>query len=221
MTTSQAYEHFIIKINEGATTDKLSCDKGRFAVLFNNEQNRLIESFLDRRFEDDIRYIQRILVDDLKISSSANHLDHQDFPLPTNFFDLSNVYAKASNDFCKRQKISLFEIKDENRNQVLSDEFSKPSFKFREAPYSIASDKVKVYTNNDFKVDEIIISYFRYPVQIGLVDSENPESDFNDNNPEFDDKLVNRIIALCASAFFVSTDDPKYQIEKVNAAQKL
>lgn len=46
MTTTQAYQNFIIKINENATTDNLSCDKGgRFVVLFNSEQNRLIESF--------------------------------------------------------------------------------------------------------------------------------------------------------------------------------
>ena len=34
MTTTQAYQNFIIKINENATTDNLSCDKGRFVVLF-------------------------------------------------------------------------------------------------------------------------------------------------------------------------------------------
>lgn len=221
MTTNQTYESFILKINESATTDKLSCDKGRFVRLFNNEQNRLIESFLDRRFEDDIRYIQKILVDDHKISSSKNHLDHQDFPLPEDYFDLSNAYALATKGSCQRQKISLFEIKDENRNNILSDEFSKPSFKYREAPYSIASDKIKVYTNDEFQVENVLLSYYRYPVQIGLKDSENPESDFNSNNPEFDDKFVNRIIALCASAFYLNTDDQKFQAEKANAAQKL
>lgn len=221
MTTNQTYENFIIKINESATTDKLSCDKGRFVVLFNNEQNRLIESFLDRRFEDDIRYIQKILVDDHKISSSTNHLDHQDFQLPTNYFDFSNAYALATKDSCSGAKIDLFEIKDENRNNILTDEFSKPSFKFREAPFSIASDKIKVYTQKDFKVNDLILSYYRYPVQIGLQNPENPEGEFNGNNPEFDDKFVNRVIALCASSFYLNTDDAKYQAEKVNAAQKL
>src|SRR3990172_9771774 len=104
MTTNQTYQSFIIKINESATTDSLSCDKGRFVNLYNNVQNRLIESFLDRRFEDDIRYLQRILVDDLKISSSVNHLDHQDFALPINYFDFSNAYALATKGECAKVK---------------------------------------------------------------------------------------------------------------------
>jgi hypothetical protein len=65
------------------------------------------------------------------------------------------------------------------------------------------------------------MSYYRYPVQIGLKDPDNPESDFNSNNPEFDDKFVNRVIALCASAFYLNSDDQKFQIEKANAAQKI
>lgn len=221
MTTKQFYESFIIKINESATTDNLSCDKGRFVVLANNVTNRLIESFLDRRFEDDIRYIQKILVDDYKVSSSTFHLDHQDFPLPENYFDFSNAYALASKGECKKQKIDLFEIKDENRNNIMTDEFSKPSFKFREAPFNIASDKIKVYTAKDFSVDDLILSYYRYPVQIGLVNPEDPESDFNNKNPEFDDKFMNRVISLCASEFYLNTDDGKFQAEKANSAQKL
>jgi len=221
MTTNQTYQSFIIKINESATTDSLSCDKGRFVNLYNNVQNRIIESFLDRRFEDDIRYLQRILVDDLKISSSQDHLDHQDFKLPENYFDFSNAYALATKDTCKKAKIDLFEIKDENRNNILTDEYSKPSFKFREAPFNIASDKIKVYTGQDFQINDLVLSYYRYPVQIGLIDSENPESDFNNKNPEFDDKLMNRIIGLCASEFYLNTDDGKSQIEKANASQKI
>jgi len=221
MTTNQAYQNFIIKINENATTDNISCNKGRFVVLYNNVQNKIIESFLDRRFEDDIRYIQKILVDDKKLESSDIHLDHQDFKLPSDYFDFSNAYALGSKDKCFKKKIDLFEIKDENRNNILADEFSKPSFKYREAPINIASDKIKVYTLNDFKVDELILSYYRYPVQIGLLDEEDPEGDFNDSYPEFDDKLVNRIISLCASEFYLNSDDQKFQVEKLNAAQKL
>ena len=220
MTANKAYETFIIKVNENATTDNVGCDKGRFAVYYNINQNRLLESTLDRRGEDEIRYVQRLLVDDLKITSSSSHLDHQDFELPKNYFDFSNIYALASKGICKRKKIDLYEIKDENRNQILSDELSAPSFKFREAPFTIASDKIKVYTNDDFAVENVILSYYRYPQQITLADEFNPESDFN-TDPEMDDKFVNRVIDLAVSDFFLSQNDPKYQAGKINAAQKL
>lgn len=220
MTSERAYEIFIIKINENATTDNVGCDKGRFSTYYNINENRLIESILDKRGEDEIRYLQKLLVDDVKIKNGDTHLDHQDFELPKNYFDLSNIYGLASKDKCINQKIDLYEIKDENRNQVLSDEFSKPSFKFREAPYSIASDKVKVYTNKEFDMSGIVMSYYRYPQKIELEDLSNPESNFK-TNPELDDKFVNRVIDLTVSDFLLSQSDARYQALKVNAATKL
>jgi hypothetical protein len=220
MTTEQAYNRFIIKINENATTDGLSCDRGKFVIFCNNATNKKIESCLDRKFDDDIRYIQKILVDDKKLSSSNTHLDHTEFIIPNDFFDNSNLYILASKGNCKKQKLDCYEIKDDDRNNILRDTFQSPSFKYREAPYHIASDKIKIYTDNDFTIDNAILSYYRYPVQVGLVDSEDPESRFNNNNPEFDDKFMADVISLCASEFFLNSDNQKYQAEKANAIQK-
>ena len=219
-TTSQAYERFIIKINENATTDRVSCNKGKFVILFNNNTNRYIEYTLDKRFEDDIRYIQSIRVDDLKLVASKKHLDHEEYPIPKNYFDFSNLYIRGTKDKCS-DKIDCFEIKDEDRDNILRDDFQSPSFKFREAPFLISSNKIIVYTVGDFKVDSAYLSYYRYPKQIGLTNPENPESGFNLNNPEFDDKVVNRIIDLCASEFYTNTDDQKFQVEKANAISKI
>lgn len=219
-TTEQAYNKFILKINKNATTDGISCDKGRFVLIFNEAQNKFIEHILDKKFEDDIRYIQQILVDDKEISPSATHLDHQDFELPKDFLDLSTVYGFASRDKCNKQKISLFEIKDDNRNEIMRDEFNKPSFKFREAPYHLSSNFLKVY-KDDFKYTSLRLSYYRYPIQIGLINQDNPEGNFNSQNPEWDDKTLDRIITLAASEFEFNNESQKYQATKVNAAQKI
>jgi hypothetical protein len=219
MTTAKAYEYFIIKINENATTDQVSCDKGRFERLYNNHQNKLIEFILERRFEDDIRYIQQILVEDKKLTSSNNHLDHQDFELPKDFFDFSNLYIQAIKGECK-DKVDCFEIKGDDKNNILRDSDNNPSFKHRETPFTISSSKIQIFTAGDFTIDSAYFSYYRYPQQIGLVNPQNPESDFNSNNPEFDDKFVNRVIDLAASEFFQNNNDQKFQIAKVNAIQK-
>lgn len=220
MTTEQFYNGTIIKLNENATTDKISLDKGRFCVLANNVMNRLIEVFLDRKFEDDIRYIQKILVPNLSILSSKVSKDFTEFSLPKNYFDFSNVYANASKGQCSNKKVDCFEIKDDDTNAILRDPYNKPSFKHRETPFHLASDKIIIYTSDDFTIDRAFLSYYRYPTQIGLIDPDNPESQFNENNPEFDDKFMNRAIDLCAAEFLLNTDDPKYQAEKQNAITK-
>jgi len=220
MTTNQTYESFILQINANATSDNLSCDKGKFTVMYNNEQNRFIENLLDRKFEDDIRYLQQILVSDKEITSSMSRLDSTYFDLPKNYFDFSNVYALASKGKCQKQKINLFEIKDDDRNLILFDSNNNPSWKYREAPFSIQSGKVKVYKDDKFTLDRLLLTYYRYPVQIGLIDEENPESDFNSNSPEWDDKANNRIIDLTVSSFFLQMGDQRFQVEKQNAIQK-
>lgn len=219
MTTNQTYEQFIIKINENATTDGVACDKGRFVRIFNSQQNKLIEQFLEKRFEDDIRYLQKILVSDFELSSSNENLDHINYQIPKDFFDFSNLYVIVKKGACK-DKVDCFEIKDDDRNNILRDSNNNPSFKHRETPFHISSDKVKIYTADDFTIEKAYFSYYRYPKQIGLINPENPESKFNSTNPEFDDKFVNRVIDLAVAEFFLNNNDQKFQVAKVNAVQK-
>ena len=217
MTSKQAYENFIIKINENASTDGVACDKGKFVKIFNTEQSKLIEYFLEKKFEDDIRYIQAILVDDKKLSSSNKHLDHIDYELPKDYFDFSNLYVIAKKDKCT-DKVDCFEIKDDDRNLVLRDTNLQPSFKYRETPFHLSSNKIKIYLL-DFEIEKAYLSYYRYPKQLSLVNNEDPESDFLEN-PEFDDKFVNRVIDLTVSNFFLNNDDQKFQAQKMQALQK-
>ena len=119
MTTNQAYETFIVKINASATTDNLSCDKGRFVQYYTRNEVKLIEHFLDKKFEDDIRYIQGLLVENKKVITSNHHLTHSDFSLPKDYLDFSSVYATASKGECKNKKIDCFEIKNDNQNDFL------------------------------------------------------------------------------------------------------
>lgn len=222
MTTEQAYEKFITKSQKNAVNDNLSTDRARFVQLFNEAQNKYIENTLEKRNEDDIRTINRILVDDKRIKTEDNHLDHSDFKLPENYFDFSNVYGKASKGKCKNQVMFLFEIKDENRHEVLQDEFNKPSFQYREAPYTFSDNKIKVYTNQEFELNSIFLSYYRYPVQIELEDYDNPDLGFNNEvEPEFDDKIVDRIISLAVAELNMNTENQWQQINRDRSVSEI
>lgn len=215
MTTEQAYEKFIIKSEKNAVNDNISTDRARFVLLFNEAQNKYIENTLEKRNEDDIRTINKILVDDKRIKSEESHLDHADFQLPEDYFDFSNVYGKATKGKCKDKTIFLFEIKDENRHEILQDEFNKPSFEYREAPYIFSDCKIKVFTDSEFDLNSIYLSYYRYPVQIELLDYDDPEKGFNpDVEPEFDDKIVDRIISLAVAELNMNTENQWFQVNR-------
>lgn len=219
MTQEKFYQALVIKLNENATTDKISIDKGRACVLGNNTQNRLIEIFLERRFEDDIRYIQKILTTKT-ISDFKKFKDHTEFNLPKDYFDFSNLFVLASKGECKNKRMTCEEIKDDDKHHLLINTHYKPSFKHRETLFNTASDKIIIYTSDDFTTDSATLSYYRYPTQMGLINEYDPESKFNSNILEFDDKFMNRVIDLCAAEFLLNTDDQKFQAEKQNAITK-
>jgi hypothetical protein len=85
MNPNTIYESFIVKANGNSVTDNVSVDKGRFVKIFNEAQNKFVEWILDKKNEDDIRYIQPLLVSG-EISKSEQHENYQLFKLKKDFF---------------------------------------------------------------------------------------------------------------------------------------
>lgn len=211
MTTNEAYERYLIELEANGTTDKIQSTKGRFVVNYNKYLNRLVEYFIEKKFDDDNRYIQKLKIIDKSIPKVKTSQNKELFKIPDNYFDFIDLNTYASTDRCRDQFFYTKEIKSENTNSYLSDEFTKPSFKYRESFYTIAEDNITLYTDNNFTFTKVYLSYYRKPQQIKLIDPENPESQLEDIELEFDDKFLNRVITLAAAGHSLNVDDPKYQ----------
>lgn len=216
MSVEQAYLKFKQKVEKNITNDAISTSRGNFVLLFNESQNKFLEAHLQQRGIDDVRYIQNFLVLDKKISHTSKLQDHYNFPLPENYLDLSDVRAIASTSNCSNETLNLFEIQTENLNAILQDEFNKPSFKWREAPYTVNSNTISVYTDGNFKVDNILLNYYRYPNRIKLISPNNPESKFDETSViEWDEKSLDRIISISAEEFGMNEGSPMYQLQNL------
>ena len=186
-----AFQKYLIKTEKNGTTDGISTDRGRFIDIFNESQNRWIEIKLQNRGIDDVRYIEKFLVLDKKISDSSKTFDKFNFKLPDNYLDLSSVRPMASTKECK----------------------------FFLSIYMVNNNTLSVYVD-DFSVDYILLNYYRYPVQIRLIDNEDPESLFNENYAiEWDDKNLDRILSICAGDFKINESDPSYQLQYAKIQQ--
>lgn len=220
MIASRAYEKYLLKTQENGTNDNISVSKDFFLALFNEAQNKYVEWHLDKRNSDERRNIQMLLVPDLIIETPTKVLNHYDFTLPEDYFGFSNAYCFGSKGSCIDQRINIFEIKDENLNELIEDENNKPSFLHRESVYQLVSNKVLVYTD-DFQVDELALSYYRYPQQLQLEDPENPESRIDDTkNPEFEDRVVDRIVSIAAGDYDLNGNNPRFQAQQQRVVNK-
>lgn len=209
-TVEEARERYIIKAEKNGTNDNITTDNYRFCLNFNESQNKFLTLQLQNRGIDDVRYIQKFLTLDKKIPPTNTLENKVNFTVPIDYFDLASARAKAKTVDCQ-DIIELFEIQIENLNEIMFNEFLKPSFDWREAPYTINSDYLSIYVE-DFTIEELLLNYYRYPNQIKLIDPEDPESKFADIQIEWDDKALDDIISLMVFNFDINENNQRFQL---------
>lgn len=219
MTFEESYQKYLILAEANGTTDKLSTNKARYAVKYNLQQNKIIEWLIESNGTDENRYIQSIKVPEKTLTKQEEKKEYTNFLLPEDYFDHIGLTIWASKDNCKEQRIKSQEVKASNTDNMYLDEYSKPSFKYRETFYTIKNDAVQAY-KKDFTIDKVNMTYYRKPKQITLVNPDNPESQFTQDQLEFDDKLINRIILSTVALHELSSDDPKFQAFKSETISK-
>lgn len=223
MKASEAYDKFILKAEKNGTNDNIATDKARFVELYNEYQIRFLEFTYNNKNEDDFRDIQSLLVLDTILTKYNKKDGYNSFKLPKDYFDYSSAYALGSKGNCSNQRIELpIELKDINRTHFLTDDFTKPSFNYRESVYSIAGGNFNVFHNNDFRIDSVSLSYYRYPKLVQLENPDNPESAFDDSyDLDFDEKIQNRIITASVGGLDINLNSDRWQLQNAFAKKDL
>lgn len=219
MNFEESYQKYLILAEANGTTDKLSTNKGRYAVKYNIAQNKVIEWLIESNSTDENRYLQALKEPYEQLSQSGTKIDYTSFIIPESYFDFIDLKVFGSSGNCSNQLFRSREVKGANVSNLLVDVNSQPSFKFRETFYTIFKDEIQVF-KKDFEVSSTEMSYYRYPIQVELENPDNPESQFKNIQHDFDDKLINRIILATVALHELSSDDPKYQAFKQETIQK-
>lgn len=215
MTSTETYFRFLQLVNRNATNNNTDVDRGRFVRMYNDMQNRFVEWVLEKRNEDDIRDIQLLLQKDVPLSSLAEEERFVTFQLPQNYFDFANLNAKVKAECCPEDDIYLFETKSEDVEELWIDTNNEPSFPWRETFYHLSNNSVTLYRKN-FDITKVNLTYYRYPLQIDLDGYLRLDNSVSTNiDPEFDDKVVGRILLAMSKEFAAITNDTaSYQMDK-------
>lgn len=219
METYKLYEKLMLKL-DATGSQNIAVDNSRAVIALNEAQNRMVEFFLSTKQDDNLRYIQKLLKSQ-EIERTSEEKLTNNFSLPDDYFDFSSIVGYGSTEKCKGKKFHLYEIKNQNKDEILNDEFNKPSFLYRESPYYISEDSVKIFVD-DFKMDKVLLDYYRYPVQLRLIDEDNPESDFDEGfQIEFDDKLIDRIVSETVFLIQVNNKESEFQVNSQISKTKI
>lgn len=214
MKISEAYLQFINQVNRNLTNNNISVDKPRFIMLYQDVERRYLEWILEKRNEDAIRYVSPLLIPYKSLQKVGSKKEYDEFKLPTNFFDLSNLHISAGQSSCGDIRLKSWEVKSEDVEEKYHDKFNEPSLKARETFYHTAEGNILVYKKG-FSIQDALLTYYRYPRQVdisGYIKSDGTQS--QDIDPELDDKVVGRIILAMAKEFSaINKDGNQYQID--------
>jgi len=208
MTPNEIYLSIITKLNKNLGTDNITVDKPRVVLAYNENQIKRVVLLLERKNDDTLREIQKLLIQNKKLTVSEDLTDRVIFELPSDYLEISSSYIKASRGKCKGKKIFLWEIKDPNYNQVFSNSHLKPSFEYEEVPYIISDNKLVVFKDETFSINDAFLSYYKYPKKIDIAGYISIDNQTSTNiSPELDDRFTNKVIAMTVEDFQRNNQD--------------
>lgn len=221
MTIQEAYLRSLQKNEQNLANGGIKLDPGRFVLLFNEAQDRLIRYYLNRKDDETIRSIQTLLVY-WKSLNKVNHIDDPEstsFSLPDDYLWFSNIKGSFYYNGCEVGDFVIWEAKNENVHELLGDDNNRPSFDYRETFYTIGDGKVVVYEDG-FRTDEVRMTYYRNPVRVDLAGYINAAGERStDIDPELPDPLVEEILDMVAKQFNLNENElSRYRMDKDNVA---
>lgn len=117
-----------------------------------------------RRRIDDIQRLLKVIplsVNDKGIYFESNNI------LPDEYLEFKRVDAEATNECCSNKiPMSIYLAEEDNRSQLLRDEHKNPSYEWGETFCTLISNKLRIFTNGKFKIENVELTYYRFPVYI-------------------------------------------------------
>lgn len=122
-----------------------------------------------RRIDD----IQILLVDQV-LTGTERALFFESSSLPLDYLEYKRVTIQAQSDCCPADTMIVYLAEEANVDELLKDQFRKPSFEWRETFCTLFDDTIRIYTNGEFSVINPTLTYYRKPVYIQIAGVEDP-----------------------------------------------
>lgn len=168
-------------------------NKGAVAWCRRNLHGLNVKQTGDEQSKRRIDDLQVLLIEN-KISFVKKDLYVESPILPSNYFEWKRVSAKANDECCADNRNMVIYLAEEaNVDELLRDKNKKPSFDWGETFCTLKDNKLRIYTNDEFVIEEGQLSYYKQPRKIqikGCIDPYTQVESTEDIESEFKDDIV-------------------------------
>lgn len=151
--------------------------------------------------------VTRIRVDDLQQFLTTKRIGgvnkksyFESEVLPGNYLFYKSLEVTASTKDCRNKRLYSQLVEEANVEKYLADWSMKPDFKWRSTFHIITGNKIRIYTDGDFTVNSVSLSYYRKPQEFDISGYTHEDASTSSNvDLEWKDDLAHSIIDEAAS----------------------
>jgi len=193
------------RLNKLASNDYDNIECWQFVEAFNKAQydwcrrnlhgmNQFQEG--DEQSTKRIDDFQKLLITNA-LKLNKNKLYYESLDLPENYFQYKLISIDAKNDCCGNKPMVVYLGEVANVDILLRDVNKQPNFEWGETFATMKSDKIQIYTNDEFTISSARLTYYRNPIRIQIKGCTDPNTltvSTADVECEFKDDLTELII---------------------------
>lgn len=168
------------------------------------------------------------LVDDLRVLLKSDGLKVTPKPLftegtiPDDYLYYVRVDAMATKKCCEgKRRMVVYEVEEANIGILLTSDTKGPSWEWAETLATLVGNTTRVYTNDEFTVSDIILTYYRRPREVRFLGCTNPSTGVANTSDvicEFKDDICEILIDETAAVLAGDIESMnQYQRETQNA----
>lgn len=148
-----------------------------------------------------------------------DYFETDNFPI-NNYLEYKRISTNMKDECCPKRAAKVYLSEEANVELILRDPLKRPSFDWAETFCTILGNKVRIYKNKDFTIEDPILTYYRRPTYIeidGVLNTYTGDVATADVESEFKDDVVE--LMLDEAAAIIAGDIDNYnQMQRDTAA---
>ena len=145
------------------------------------------------RRKDDMQ----VLLNKTTITNLTDKGDYSFLNIPGNYLQWKRVDVYAQRECCDKRRMVIYLAEEGNVSLLLRDKLKRPSFEWAETFATLIDDNINVYTNGEFNIPEVQLTYYRQPRKIQIEGCSDPYTNQQSTVnivSEFKDDIIELII---------------------------
>ena len=223
MTSEELYLECKILLNKNGKNTNIDIPKANFVILFNREQERwLYQSINKKKDSNDIHDIQKAMVYDLPIVLNKSFSNYNTYDLPKDLFKFLTIKVNVNKESCTKF-INARPVKIKYINELLIDEFNKPSLEWEETIFTLGDSQIQIYFT-DFQIKDVLITYYKKLKEIDLIGYIKLDKSISTNqDSELDSVYLRQILDRVVKEVNREFENPEgfqYSLERVSTEEQ-